>query len=214
MKSQNLPDANGQITCIIPDGTGGIFVSGSFSVLTEKPTGNAVNRTAIAHVLANGQVDRAWNPNVVDGYSFSPSPAKVYAMAIENGILYMAGSFSSINGIQRNGLASLNSSTGVLNSWNPNTSNFPNGGYGRESWNIAASNNRIYAKGNANPGIPNLFSVGIINTGDASIQANAGTGNSLSFQAITVANGVVYTGGFQTLQAFDAVTGAVVPSFD
>lgn len=212
--AQNLPDANGQVSSIVADGAGGLFISGGFTTLTEKPSGVSVSRIGIAHILANGQVDRAWNPTFVDGYSFYPLTAKVHSLAMENGILYAAGSFSSVNGMPRNGLVALNSATGAPTSWNPNTNNFPNGGYGRESWNIAAMNNRIYAKGNANISNANVYTVGIINAGDASIQANAGFGNVQYFQAIAVANGIVYAGGFQTLQAFDAVTGAVMPSFD
>ncbi|MCU0426087.1 MAG: T9SS type A sorting domain-containing protein [Candidatus Kapabacteria bacterium] len=200
---------------VISDGSGGLYVCGHFSILTEKPTGTQVPRTGIAHILANGQVDRAWNPVVADGPSFSPMPPKLNALALDNGILYLAGAFTFINNTSRTGIAALTAATGALTAWNPNPTTmtafpFPPSGYGRESENIIAQNGRIYSEsGGTNP--PSPFGVGIF--AENSNLPFAQIVNPIpNAQSLAVANGIVYVGGWG-VKAFDAQTGAAVTTF-
>ncbi len=211
--AQNLPDANGQVRSIIPDGSGGLFIGGGFSVLTEKPSGTQVSRPGLAHILPSGLVDRAWNPTIIDGFAPNPSSVIIKALAMENGILYLAGSFSYINGVPRFGLASINAASGTLTSWYPNefmgTTNPFYQGFGRLTENLVATNNRIYCVG-FKESEPQFYGVGIFDASNNTPLALANSGEALS---LAVGNGVVYVGRQGSIRAYDAASGMILPRF-
>jgi hypothetical protein len=223
VQAQVFPDANGQVTQILPDGSGGFFICGSFSVLTEKPAGVPVNRAGIAHIFADGRVDRAWNANVEE-FGRSPSnmvilgPGLVRACALENGKLYISGFFSVVGGQARAGVAAVNASDGGLLPWNPNPNvpvnynPFSDIFWGRE-WGIAATPNYVFVGGRRPGTLYPVRKMGILSTttGEALQVLDAATAQDFP-TPILVNNGIVYMNGNPKIRTFDAVTGAAVPS--
>lgn len=80
---------NGTILTMIPDGAGGWFVGGNFEVY-----GTTI--TDPAHVRSDHTIDAAWQASV---------NGLVYALALHQGILYIGGSFSTVNGFSQNNLS-------------------------------------------------------------------------------------------------------------
>ncbi len=102
----NFPATNGQVNSVVPDGSGGWYIGGSFTNIEN----TGINYCA--HILSNGTVD----PN------FIPQPDNlVYALHLHNGKLYMGGAFTYLNtsAVTRNYLAAVNPATGVASSWDP-----------------------------------------------------------------------------------------------
>jgi hypothetical protein len=95
---------NGNVYVIAPDGSGGVYIGGEFTQV------NNVTRNSIAHVLANGTLDAAFNPN---------ANGAVEALAVSGSTVYAGGGFSSIGGQTRNNIAALDASTGNATAWNP-----------------------------------------------------------------------------------------------
>jgi hypothetical protein len=103
--------ANGAVVAAVADGHGGWFVGGSFTLLAGQ------KRVAIAHVLPSGRVDPAWRASIG---SASGRPVAVYALARAGNRLFVAGPFGRVGGLQRPGLAALDTRTGaVLPHWLP-----------------------------------------------------------------------------------------------
>ena len=75
----SFPIASGQISAVIPDGSGGYYVAGAFTL-----TGVSA-QSRVAHVLSNGTPDPAFTP-AVDGL--------VAGMARLGSTLYLVGSFT------------------------------------------------------------------------------------------------------------------------
>ncbi len=109
----NMPTANGWVYAVVPDGAGGVYIGGYFTQLTLAPVhgGGTVTRNYVAHVLADGTVDPAWNPNA-NGY--------VFALAVSGTTVYAGGFFNNIGGAARNNMAALDATTGNATAWNPN----------------------------------------------------------------------------------------------
>lgn len=101
-----LPSVSRHVSTMVPDGEGGWYVGGNFVQLDD------TRRQYLAHVEANGSIDPA----------FDPSPSLfVNALAIRGDVLYVGGSFTSIGGVTRHGLASIDLTTGNVTDWNPDT---------------------------------------------------------------------------------------------
>ncbi len=107
-RDDSYPKADGPINIAIPDGAGGMFIGGDFSMV------GGMSRYGIAHLLADKTVDPNWSPTI--------SPGSVSALALAGNTLYLAGGFFSIAGSPRNGLGAVDASTGAVTSWNPNSS--------------------------------------------------------------------------------------------
>ena len=95
---------NGPVYSSIPDGLGGWYIGGSFTMVGDSLRNN------IAHLNNLNHVD-GWNPN---------SNNTVYSLALSGSIVYAGGSFTNIGSASRNYLAALNATTGAAMSWNPN----------------------------------------------------------------------------------------------
>jgi hypothetical protein len=104
----SFPEANDAVFTLVSDGAGGVYLGGRFSRVGPLP------RQALAHVLANGEVDPSWNP-IPDG--------PVTALLLRNQTLYIGGNFFSMNGEERWRLAAIGGATGVLTPWNPKLGN-------------------------------------------------------------------------------------------
>src|SRR5512134_3453315 len=113
----------GQVYAVVPDGSGGWYIGGSFSSV------GGVPRSNLAHILADNTVSD-WNP--------SPTSV-VRALALDGSTLYVGGSFGSIGGQARNNIAALDVATGDATGWNPNA----NG----TVYALAVSGSTIYAGG-------------------------------------------------------------------
>jgi hypothetical protein len=105
-----------------------LFAGGDFTTLGGQPR----NRVA-AIDAGNGAVDRSWNPgadNQVNAVSVSEDGTK----------LYMGGTFTRVRGKERNRLVAIDTATGALDAWNPNS----NG----EIMSMSVSGGQVYAGGN------------------------------------------------------------------
>lgn len=108
-KNANLPVITpGTIYTTVPDGNGGWFIGGAFTVV------NGLTYSNIIHIKSDGQLNTAFNP--------TPNGA-VRAIAIRNGRLYIAGSFSSVSSQSRANIAEIDIASGLVTSWNPGVNN-------------------------------------------------------------------------------------------
>lgn len=118
-----------------------LFIGGAFREL------DGLRRRRLAALDARtGEVRQDWIADVTDA---NPNVARVYDLEIVGSTLYVAGSFDSIAGQWRGGLAALDAETGRLLDWNPALRG-PTPQLAREAgvvWGIAASGSTLYAGG-------------------------------------------------------------------
>ncbi len=123
-----FPTVNGAIAAVAPDEAGGWYIGGAFTKV------GATSRRYLAHVLADGTVDPAWDPN--------PNNT-VNAVCVSGGKVYVGGRFNganSIGGANRNRIAAVDPATGNADAqWNPGANN--------TVMTIAARGNWVYAGG-------------------------------------------------------------------
>jgi len=103
-----FPRVNGPVSATVADGAGGFYIAGSFSKV------GGIYRNKIAHILADGEVDVAFNQYYTDG--------SVTALALSGSTLYVGGAFTSVGGQFRHSIAALDAVTGAATTWNPNPS--------------------------------------------------------------------------------------------
>jgi hypothetical protein len=94
------PEFDSTVYASIPDGAGGFYVGGPFV-----HAGGAEHHQ-LAHVLADGTVDPAFNAPLFN--------QDVLALALRGDTLYVGGRFFSNAQVQRSGLAALDAETGAL----------------------------------------------------------------------------------------------------
>ncbi|MBD3242738.1 MAG: hypothetical protein GF331_19255 [Chitinivibrionales bacterium] len=99
-----FPKVHGLVTAVCPDGAGGWYLGGEFTAV------DSVARRNLAHVLADGSLDPAWNPS---------ADAWIACLVLNGGTLYVGGIFRSIGGQARTNLAALDAATGNVTAWNP-----------------------------------------------------------------------------------------------
>jgi hypothetical protein len=186
--------SGGDVNAIVPDGSGGWYVGGSFT----KVDGNA--RAGLVHVLSTGLLDAFWNAGTgFDG-------GAINALAVDASHVFVGGSFASFNGtpIAPNLVALDRSSGGLSAGWSTTgmgaTVNVVN--------DLATSGGMLYVAGEFTnyPGAPN--SSGLVQvdaaTGIATawpVNASGATGGSVA--DIEVAGSTLYLGG-----AFSSVGGS------
>jgi hypothetical protein len=103
LNSPRMPQVDGAVYAIAPDGSGGFYIGGTFSYVGGLP------RTRLAHILNTGQVDPNWTPS-------TNSTVRVIRVGSDNKI-YIGGSFTSVTGTDgtvftRNYLAALDPVSG------------------------------------------------------------------------------------------------------
>jgi len=118
-----FPKINGNVYTIVPDGFGGWYIGGNFSIIGNPEIKN------LAHILPNGQVDINWRPN--------PNNS-IHSIAVGNNKVYVGGYFTYIANQPRRNLAAFDANGNLLN-WRPN----PDGGI----LSIAVGNNKVYVGG-------------------------------------------------------------------
>lgn len=97
---------DGAVHATVSDGAGGWYVGGTFTLV------GATTRNRIVHILADGSIDPAFDPNA-DG--------TVRALALSGSTLYVGGTFTNIGGQTRNNIAAINTGTGLATAWDPNS---------------------------------------------------------------------------------------------
>jgi trimeric autotransporter adhesin len=100
----SFPQINGSVYSSVPDGQGGWYVGGNFSLVGEQARRN------IAHINSDNSVDASFNPKV-NGY--------IYSLMLKDQRLFIGGNFSDVNGSLRRSFAVINSVSGTTDSlWN------------------------------------------------------------------------------------------------
>ena len=189
LPAATYPKVNGPVNSCISDGSGGWFVGGSFTHVGTLECDN------IAHILADGTVDGAWNPHVVrtDGWSVS-----VNALAASNGSVYVGGSFTAIGGQPRNCVAAVDALTGTVTTWNPNAT----GGSPTVVYALAVSGGIVYAGGvftSVGGQARSCVAALDVSTGLATSWDPGASGPSFpTVYTLVVSGGLVYAGGFFT----------------
>ena len=87
------------VRAVEPDGAGGLYVGGHFGRVAGK------RRSAVVHLRADGSVDPRFRTDV---------EGRVHALARAGGRLWIGGSFLSVAGRERHGLAVVDARTGAL----------------------------------------------------------------------------------------------------
>ncbi|QEC66863.1 T9SS type A sorting domain-containing protein [Panacibacter ginsenosidivorans] len=108
--SQTMPNANGRISCIISDGTGGWYVGGQFTQI------GGVSKNYVAHIKSDKTVDASFTASC-NSY--------VFAMVKDGTRLYLGGYFTTVNGTTRNYIAAVSTTTGaVVTGWDGNANSY------------------------------------------------------------------------------------------
>jgi len=171
------PSANGIVRSIDFDGNIA-YIGGDFTSIT---TGSGTSsRSHLAALDMSGEIT-SWDPNA----SFSVNQNAVLTLSIANGIVYVGGNFTSVQGQSRTRAAAINTS-GVLQDWNPLASSTVR--------TLTATNDGIYIGGSFSSigGVPrnriaSFDANGNVTDWDPSVNS--------SIRAITVENDRIYVGG-------------------
>ena len=117
------PKIDGPVNIVVSDGSGGFYIGGSFRRV------GGVWRPLIAHILASGQLDAAFDAQAEPTYSVQYDSSQgqgvniressVRALALDGSKLYIAGQFEVMGTTRRAGLACLDAAVGSVSSWNP-----------------------------------------------------------------------------------------------
>lgn len=108
-KPAQMWGTDGRVNIILPVGDR-VVLGGEFTAVVD-PSGNAYPAGNLAVIdPRTGAADLSWQ-----GVSNGP----VTAMTTANGVLYVGGSFSKVDGVARTRLAALDLLTGALTSWAP-----------------------------------------------------------------------------------------------
>ncbi len=124
------PKVNGLVRTSVSDGSGGWYIGGDFTQV------GTTSRSTIAHILSDGTVDAAWNPNASSAYFTS---IKALAVSDDGATVYVGGRFTTIGSQPRNYIAALDATTGLATAWNPNADS--------EIFALALSGTTVYVGG-------------------------------------------------------------------
>jgi hypothetical protein len=187
---------NGIVTIAIPDGEGGYYIAGAFTLVGDS------SRAGIAHIDSMGKVSPKLRDISING--------QINALAFQNDTLVLGGSFTNFGTSGRNNLAAVNTNTGVILNWTP----APNGSINA----ITIVNGNIYVGGAFS------FMGSLLRNSAAALNfiSNTATGWNPDINgavnAIAYKDNTVYIGGAFTyassfirnrIAAIDATTGAV-----
>ncbi|WP_456407963.1 delta-60 repeat domain-containing protein [Thiolapillus sp.] len=104
-----IPDNNSRIYAMQLDGNG-LFIGGQLY----EAAGQERKGIAKVSAIGAGALDMEWYPALTNNQVHS------FALDVDNDKLYVSGSFSGIAGVERRGLARLNTTgTAVVDSWDP-----------------------------------------------------------------------------------------------
>lgn len=94
------PGANNVVYAVAPVADGGSFIAGEFTSVDGIPRGR------VARLNAQGEVDQNFKP--LTGANDYVNALAVYTQGPDAGKVLIGGGFTSVNGVQRNGIARLN----------------------------------------------------------------------------------------------------------
>ena len=177
---QSMPNANGQIRCVISDGSGGWYVGGYFTQI------GGISKNYVAHIKSDKTVDAAFS--AVCSYA-------VLAIVKDGSKLYLGGAFTTVNSTPRNYLAEVNATTGALiTTWDPNANNQVNA--------LALKDTVIMAGGYfTTVGGQNAYRFAAIQKTNGSLVGGL-PGYDNVVQKISVLNDSILTGGNYTHSAY------------
>jgi hypothetical protein len=98
-----FPYLKGYVYASAPDGNGGWYVGGSFTV-----SGSTLKN--MVHVRSDGRVDEAWRPRV---------EGTVFAMVLSGNTLFIGSDFALNADYSKGNLAAINVTTGTFTHWRP-----------------------------------------------------------------------------------------------
>lgn len=101
------PRVNGIIYSIVADGAGGWYIGGEFTRV------GTLSRTNLAHILADGTADPAFDAAITE------TTGDVLALALSGSTVYAGGGFRQIGGQPRAFIAALDAATGQALPWHP-----------------------------------------------------------------------------------------------
>lgn len=183
-----------------------IYVGGDFSTI------NGDSRKYLGAIDSATGITTAWKPDSIEGPF-----GRIRSMTSIDSILYLAGHFDTIAGIERNNLAAFNLNTGALESWNPSAVGISAGSIRG----VVKSYDRILTHG------PFASIGGVKRFGLASIDISTGKAtswqpifsedaNALTINDIEINNDILYVAGLfdkidnqkrKNLASFDLKTG-------
>lgn len=123
----NAPHLVGGVSVSASDGAGGFYVGGGLTAVGD------VRVDGLAHLGADGGFDPSFRPRL------GGTGDGVRAMLTVDGVVYVAGDFTSIDGQPRSRLAAFDAATGDLLPWAPSADGVVEG--------LAASGRLIYLRG-------------------------------------------------------------------
>jgi hypothetical protein len=129
------PGLNGQVFALATDGTN-VFVGGEFS------RANRRDALRIVKLGPDGKTITSFSAAVTNG-------AGVYDLVLANGLLYMGGAFTEVNGQPRSGLAAVDPETGALAAVDVPFTGLHNGGVSRiAKLDVTPNGSTLVATGN------------------------------------------------------------------
>jgi len=134
-----MPTVDGDVRVVYPDGDGGVYIGGDFTGVGGFPRKNA------AHIRADGTVS-AWAPEANE---------RVWSIVRDGSRIFLGGWFSQVGGQQRDGVAAVDATTGVLLPWTANRS-------GLSVWTLAMHGGKLYASRCVSaPAVPQWLAAGV-----------------------------------------------------
>jgi hypothetical protein len=188
------PSPGGYVTALALDDTSGnLFVGGNYSIIGA-PAQERVNLAKIS--VSSGSADATWNPGVTQGWGNAIS-----ALALDgSGNLYAGGTYVSIGGISRAGLAKLSTSgVGAVDvNWNPNPSQSGGNYYNSIGALTLDGSGNLYVGGNftsiGGQNLNSLARISATSTGAADAIWNPNADGEID-AIVLDGNGHVYVGG-------------------
>jgi hypothetical protein len=101
---KKFPETNGSVNAILPDGKGGYYIGGSFSLVNNTPITN------FAHVLSDGKIDPSLNLYFDDNIS---------CLTTDGTSIYIGGNFTRVNNVTRRHAVAVSLQYGKPTPWNP-----------------------------------------------------------------------------------------------
>ncbi|MBL7940024.1 MAG: hypothetical protein JNL43_11750 [Flavobacteriales bacterium] len=99
-----LPTPDNWVSCSVADGAGGWYIGGIFTEVGGQP------RPRLAHINADGSL-APWQVDV--------GPGEVISLCLDGSTLYFGGTFATVAGETRSGVAAVDASTGALRPFAP-----------------------------------------------------------------------------------------------